>query len=192
MKTSQCGASSQWVEPFLRYSYRNWYKNWYHYFHGAYDHRISRHVHLDKLTQMELIKHVLVTPSRQYHVTLQRYYNFHSARTMIIKFVENSYEVWQPPFIKLCDTFSRKVLNGHKLKIFIYPLCGWWSPSTRLYDPLIMLSCKGTWQTKLIIYPLSQTPCPSALVSCAPVVFPVDKFAEISSLVPNYASLGNK
>ena len=37
-----------------------------------------------------------------------------------------------------------------------------------------------------------ETPCPSASVRCTPVGSPVDKFAEIVSPVPNYASPTNK
>ena len=33
-----------------------------------------------------------------------------------------------------------------------------------------------------------KTPCPSAPVRWAPVAYPVNKFAEIDSPVPNYAS----
>ena len=36
------------------------------------------------------------------------------------------------------------------------------------------------------------TPCLSATVRCAPVAFPVDKFAEIASPVLNYASQASK
>ena len=36
------------------------------------------------------------------------------------------------------------------------------------------------------------TPCPSAPVRCAPVASPVDKFSEIATPVPNYASPANK
>ena len=36
------------------------------------------------------------------------------------------------------------------------------------------------------------TPCPSAPVKCAPVASPVNKFAEIVSPDPNYASSANK
>ena len=35
------------------------------------------------------------------------------------------------------------------------------------------------------------TPCPSAPVGCVPVASPVDKFTEIFSPVPNYASPAN-
>ena len=36
------------------------------------------------------------------------------------------------------------------------------------------------------------TPCPSAPVKCAPVASPVNKFAEMVSPDPNYASSANK
>ena len=49
-------------------------------------------VHLENLTQMRLMKHMLVTPSRQNHMTFERCYNFLSARAMIIKFGQNNYE----------------------------------------------------------------------------------------------------
>ena len=39
---------------------------------------------------------------------------------------------------------------------------------------------------------LIYTPCPSTPVRCAPVTSSIDKFAEIDSPVPNYASEANK
>ena len=39
---------------------------------------------------------------------------------------------------------------------------------------------------------MTVTPGPSAPVRCAPVAFPINKFAEIASPTPNYASPLNK
>lgn len=80
-------------------------------------------MHLEKLTQMELIKHVLVTPSRQFHVTLKKFYNFLSARTMISKFKQNIYEVPQLPITKLYDPWVTMFYGvTWQTKTFIYPL----------------------------------------------------------------------
>ena len=43
-----------------------------------------------------------------------------------------------------------------------------------------------------MIYCILKTPCPGAPVRCAPVDSPVDKFPEIATPVPNYASPANK
>ena len=54
--------------------------------------RFGRQVHLEELTQMRLIKEVLVTSSHHDHVISERYFIFFSARAMVIKFWLNNYE----------------------------------------------------------------------------------------------------
>ena len=84
LKISQYGGSRRWVQFFPRYSCKNWFKNWYIDFCKTYDHQIwqactisvrpmitkfGKYVHLQNLTQVRLIKQVLVTSLRQDHVT---------------------------------------------------------------------------------------------------------------------------
>ena len=54
--------------------------------------RFDRQVHLEELTQMRLIKEVLVTSSHHDHVILERCFIFFSAMAMVFKFCLNNYE----------------------------------------------------------------------------------------------------
>ena len=54
--------------------------------------RFDRQVHLEELTQMRLIKEVLVTSSHHDHVISERCFIFFSARAMVFKFCLNNYE----------------------------------------------------------------------------------------------------
>ena len=60
-------------------------------------------VPLENLTQIRLIKQLLLTSSRQDHVTLKINYNLLSARGMIIKFGQKNNKETQLPFITSRD-----------------------------------------------------------------------------------------
>ena len=53
----------------LRFLRKNWCKNWHYHFHATYDHQIWLACNPGELTQMRLIKLVLVRSSRQDHMT---------------------------------------------------------------------------------------------------------------------------
>ena len=65
--------------------------------------KFGSHVLLEKLSQIRLIKQVLLTSSRQDQVTLKRNYNFLAARGMIIKFGQENNKMTQLPFITSRD-----------------------------------------------------------------------------------------
>ena len=76
LKISEYGGLRLWVQLFPRYPCKNWYKNWHLHFYKTYDHQFGRQIHLEQkeLTQMRLIKQVLVKSSRQDYVTNLKQY----------------------------------------------------------------------------------------------------------------------
>ena len=59
LKIWKCGGLKCWVQHFPRYSCKIWYNNWYLYFCKTT--KFGKQAHLQDLTQMKLIKQVLVT-----------------------------------------------------------------------------------------------------------------------------------
>ena len=114
---------------FARYSCKNWYKNWYLHFHKTYDQQIwrtdtSRGFDSNE-TNQDGFGDVITSVSRG----IERCYNFHPTRTMILKFGQNNNEETS---IKLRLTWMLTMGNSHR-----YSYTTFWSRGlTRWRDKL--------------------------------------------------------
>ena len=132
LKISQYGGSRWRVQLFPRYQCKNLYKNWYLYFYKTYGHQIwqvgtSIGFDLNETNQADAGDiDVIMSISRDKLITLYLHYH----RTIGIG--------------SMATKPGKLITNLDGLQ----PL--------KSHNPLIIRSCKITWQTKIIISPLPE------------------------------------